>query len=302
MVTRTDIRISKESDVTIHDQLVAEITFLIATGAWKPGKALPSVRDMARRLEIHHNTVSQAYQELESGDLLLRRPGSRMVVRTPGELAPPIGVKDLDDLINATLDAAEATGYSLEQLRQRVQERLMAQPPDRVLVVDEERGMRHLLREEIREELPFPVETCPQDDVSLRSELTMGTLVVGPPGAISKIASLVPKDRPAIPITFSSASKQVKMVRELREPSTIAVVSISEMFLRTARGLLAPVVGQRHTLREYLLPRESPGTLDAADLVICDMIAARRVEARRVVPYRMVSPECLKLLASAMKA
>ncbi len=58
MLARTDIRIARESDVTIHDQLVAEITFLIATGEWKPGEALPSVRDLARRLKIHHNTVS----------------------------------------------------------------------------------------------------------------------------------------------------------------------------------------------------------------------------------------------------
>lgn len=301
MVARLNIRISKESDVTIHDQLAAEITFLIATGELKPGEALPSVRDMARRLKIHHNTVSQVYQDLAAGDLLLRRRGSRMVVRTPGEVAPPPRVKDLDDLINATVRAALENGYSLQQLRLRVQERLMAQPPDRILVVSIEHGMRHLLREELREELPFLVEACSLDDLSLHPELTMGTLVVGTPGAISKIASLVPKDRPCIPITFSSASKQAKMVRELREPSIIAVVSISEMVLRTARGVLAPLVGQQHTIREYLFPEQSPGNLRAADLVICDIIARRRVQARKLVPYRLISPACLEQLSRAME-
>lgn len=92
------------------------------------------------------------------------------------------------------------------------------------------------------------------------------------------------------------------MVRQLLEPSISAVVSISEFVLQTARGVLAPEVGQRHTLQEYLIPQVNAGKLDAADLVICDMTAARRVEARNVVPYRLVSPACLKLLASTMKS
>ena len=302
MAARLDIRVSKESDVTIHQQLKGEITFLAATGQLKPGEALPSVRDLARRLKIHHNTVSQVYQELEAHNLLLRRPGSLMVVRSPGQVASAPRSKDLDELINATVRAAQENGYSIQQLRQRVRERLMAEPPDHLLVVSGDRGIRHLLREEIRERLLFPVETCSPDDLSFRHELMMGTLVVGPAVAISKIAALVPKDRPAIPITFSSGSEQLEMVRQLREPSTIAVVSISEFVLETARGVLAPVVGQRHTLREYLLPHQNPGSLGATDLVICDMIAARRVEARKKVEYRLISPACLEQVESAMES
>ena len=38
MAARLDIRVSKESDVTIHQQLKGEITFLAATGQLKPGE------------------------------------------------------------------------------------------------------------------------------------------------------------------------------------------------------------------------------------------------------------------------
>ena len=47
-----------------------------------------------------------------------------------------------------------------------------------------------------------------------------------------------------------------------------------------------------HTLQECLLPQGEARRLDAADLVICDRIAVRRVKARKVVQYRMVSPAC----------
>ena len=160
MAARLEIRINRASDVTIHEQLTGELTFLIATGQLKPGKVLPSVRDLARRLKIHHNTVSQVYRELEAHNLLLRRRGSPMVVRSPGEVAPPTPVKDLDDLINATVRAAQESGYSLQQLRAKVRERLMAEPPDHLLVISSDRGIRHLLRQELREALPFAVETC----------------------------------------------------------------------------------------------------------------------------------------------
>jgi hypothetical protein len=42
---------------------------------------------------------------------------------------------DLDDIINSAIELAQNNGYPLQQLRDRVQERLLARVPDRVLVV-----------------------------------------------------------------------------------------------------------------------------------------------------------------------
>ena len=59
-----DLRISKESELPLRQQLAEQIVFQIAMGKLRPGQALPSVRELARRLKIHHNTVSEAYQDL----------------------------------------------------------------------------------------------------------------------------------------------------------------------------------------------------------------------------------------------
>lgn len=295
------IRISKESEVPIYEQLAEEITFWIATGELKPGEVLPSVKAMARRLKIHYNTVSRAYQQLASRKLVIRRPGSRIVVRPPGEMEKPPEVKDLDDLINETVQAARKHGYTFQQLRQRVEERLMAQPPDHILVVDADSGMRLLIQEELKRELPFLVESCETDELPLNHKLATGALVVGAPGAIAKVTSKLPKDHPVMSITFSPADEFVEMIREFDRPSMIALVSISELFLRTARGLLAPVVGSHHTMREYFLPSESPRSLRAADLVISDSIACRRVKSKKLMCYRVVSSTCLEQLSGALE-
>lgn len=296
-----DIRISRDSEVPIYEQLVEEITFSIATGELKPGDGLPSVKAMARRLKIHHNTVSRAYQELVRRTLLVRRRGSRMVVRSPGELERPPKVKDLDDLIHEAVQTARKHGYTFQQLRQRVQERLSAEPPDHVLVVSADSGMAHLIQEELKRETPFLVESCNMPELLANHGLATGALLVGPPGAIAKATSVLPKDHPSMPITFSPADEIVQVIRNFAQPSMIAVVSISELFLHTARGVLAPVVGSRHGLREYLLPSESPGDLGVYDLVISDSIAARRVKSEKLATYRVVSRASLEELSQAIK-
>jgi len=50
------ICIDKKSEVPVRQQLADQIIFSIATEKLKPGEALPSVRELARRLKLHRNT------------------------------------------------------------------------------------------------------------------------------------------------------------------------------------------------------------------------------------------------------
>ena len=300
-----DIRVSKESEVPIHEQVAAQIVFLIGTGQWKPGQALPSVRELARRLRIHRNTVSRAYQDLVLQKLVAGHRGVRLVVSSPEEPQSLPDVKDLDELINETIQAAWKHGYTLQQLRQRVRERMLVQPPDHILVLSADAGMRVLYRMELQESLDYAVESCSPKELAESPELAIGALVLSAPGVVRDVVAALPKDRSPIPITYSSADQQVEMVRSLERASMIALVSISEYFLQTARGVLAPVVGERHSMREYLLTAEDgPDSLGAADLVICDSIAHRVVRARtkkeKVVPYRLIGQQCIEHISSIM--
>ena len=297
-----DIHITKKSEVSVRDQLAEQLAFLMGTGRLKPGQTMPSVRALARELKIHHNTVSQVYQDLVDRTMLVRRRGSRMTVRPLEEATNTPRVKDLDDLINATIRAAQDHGYTLEQLRRRVHERLLAQPPDHILIVEEYPGLRQLLREEIKEKLKMPLEVCSPIDLSLKPSLAIGALVVCHEGERRNLVQLLPKDQAIFTLTFSTANEIVETVRSLREPSIIAVVSVSQLVLKTARGLLASAVGRRHTMREYLWPNDSPRNLRAADIVLCDSITRRHVKAAHVVHYHLVSSTSLRDLFHAVKS
>jgi hypothetical protein len=207
---------------------------------------------------------------------------------------------DLDDVINSAIQLAQQHGYSLQQLRERVQERLLAQRPDHILIVSDESGFRELLRVEVAEQVKCPVATCSTSEIAVNRALAVGALVVAAHGRIHECEAFLPKDRSPHPIKFNDAEREVRLVRMLRNPSAIAVVSISEFFLRTARGVFAPALGRRHTLREYLLPTEKPESLEAYSLVFCDSITRRQVKSNNLVHYRLVSSESLKHLANAI--
>jgi len=297
-----EIRIDKLSEVPVRQQLAEQIIFLIATEKLKPGEVLPSVREFARRIKVHRNTVSQAYRDLKRRKWLVARRGSRVVVRARDPQTRSMDACDLDDLINATIRIAREHGYSLQMLRERVRERLLAQAPDRVLVVEEEQGLRSLLEEEIRALHYWAVEGCTLGDLATDPGLVIGALPVAASYAIESLEPLVPKRTPPIPLAFGAAADQLALIRNLRHASMVAVVSVSEVFLKTARSLLAPAIGERHTLCEFRFPLNDPSTLRAFDVLFTDSIASCQLKHPRLVPYRLIQPASLNYLVSAMKS
>jgi GntR family transcriptional regulator len=298
-----DIRISKESDVPLRQQIAAQIEYQVAIGKLKPGDPLPSVRALGRQLRIHHNTVSQAYQDVTALRLLSRKHGSRLVVRTPEERAMA-SHPDLDDLINQTIRIARRHGYTIQELSLRVRERLAEEPPDHILVPSIDPGMARLLKAEVENAVKCRVKTCSPEELIASPELALGALVISPPGALPVIAEALPKDRPAITVLYSSAEAHFEVVRKLTRPSVVAVLSISEHVLEIACGVLGPMLGTRHTLIDCLFTDQKTPRIPAADLLFCDAITFPRLRAhsrtKNIIPYNLISPECLDQIAAAM--
>ncbi len=297
-----EIRINRGCGIPVREQLAQQIVYLIATEKLKPGTSLPSVRELARRLKIHHNTVSEAYQELVRRTWLVHRRGSRLVVRKQEPESAAGTVAALDDLINQTIDAARRCGYSLQQLRTRVRERLMAEPPDHILVVEAEPGLRSILQEEIRAAGRWPVEGCSPAELAHNPGRAVGALVAVPHFATGEVRVNSSKQFPIVPLAFSGAEEQLALVRKRRDPCVIAVVSVSEAFLRAARALLAPALGDRHSLVEHLAPLADPDALRAADLVFCDTLAYRQVSSKHRVLYRLMDRQSVDYLTTAMES
>ena len=301
-ITSVEIRIDKESEISFRQQLAEQIIFAIATGKLKAGQALPSVRELARRLKIHHNTVSQAYKDLVRRAWVTGRRGSRVIVRAPEEGPERAQGYDVDDLINATIRAARRQGCSLQELREQVRMRLLAEPPDHILIVEEEAGLRRLLQEEIRGQLGQNTASCSIADLAAHPGLAIGALVVAGQYAIVEVDRLVSKSVPAVALAFNAADEHLQLLRKLDQPSIVAVVSVSAAFLQTARSLLAPALGRRHVMRDLCFPLDDPKALKAVDMVFADSIAHAHVRHSKLLEYRLIESTSLEYLRTAMKS
>jgi GntR family transcriptional regulator len=306
------ISLSKESEVPLQQQLAEQIVFLITTGRLRTAEQLPSVRALARRLKIHHNTVSKAYRDLVRRGWLRGQHGGRLSIGAQADSQRAAAYTNLDELISQSIQRAREMGYSLQALRGKVLERLFAAPPDHVLVVEDEVGLRQIIAAEIFSRLGIRVETCSLEQFAKTPEIVVGAQLVAPDYAVDLMRSLLPHDRPCIPLTFSGADEHVAAIRNLGEPSVIGVISVSEALLKTARSLLASALGQRHALREFRLPKMSnvaagsPSSppnivLPGVDVAFCDSVAMPLVRFPHKIHYRLIAPECFEEIISAFE-
>lgn len=292
------ISLTKNSDVPLRQQLAEQIVFLITTGELRTGEEMPSVRALARRIHVHHNTVSVAYQELVRRGWLIRRRGSRLIIGAPrDEQKEP---SSLDDLINDSIRRAREMGYSLQALQRRVRERLFAEPADHILVVEEEYGLREILQKEVADRLSWPTEGCSWQQLRSEPGMVIGAQVLAPAHIADAMKQLVPAQRPAVPIAYSRADQHLETIRALKQPSIIAVASISESLLKTARSLLAPAIGKRHVYREILLALGESAIANDADLVFSDSVVMSLVACRRTIRYQLIPDSGMEDLAAAL--
>jgi DNA-binding transcriptional regulator YhcF (GntR family) len=160
------IHINKDSDVPVSEQLAAQLVYLIGSGQIGAGEALPSVRSLALRLNLHRNTVSEAFHDSTLAVLVEKARGKRCRVREDqGQPA----ASEIDGLIDATLRAARKAGYTQRQVHDRLRDRLATAPPDHLLIVSEDTGLRVLMALELRRRFHCPVDGCSPDVPSQES-------------------------------------------------------------------------------------------------------------------------------------
>jgi len=126
-----EFSIHPSSGVPIYRQLIDQVQSLVAGGRLKPGDALPSVRELAGRLEVNPMTVSKAYSRLEADGALDRLRGRGMVVAdTPGPPDTPVADRkdEIRPLVRAAVLRARQLNLTDAQLR-RVLDDLIKEHP-----------------------------------------------------------------------------------------------------------------------------------------------------------------------------
>jgi len=287
------ISLNRDREVALHEQIAEQIVFQITTGTLRTGEGMPSVRALAQRLDIHHNTVSKAYALLVQRKWLSRRRGARLHV----DASIARQSNDLDSLIDNAIQQARAIGFSIKELEERVIERLSMAAPRYVLVVEEEGGLRKIIEKELRQSLNSRVEICPPGALRRRPDLATDAIVVGAKNIVGSFDGDKFKARLWAPLILNSADQHLDAIRLMKDPGTVAVASYSPAFLKTARGLIKGMLGERHSYREFLFPMRDKMDFRAMDLVFCDSLAVEQLKCRNKRLYQLVAPEFIAMLS-----
>ena len=258
---------------------------------------MPSSRELAQRYGIHRNTAGNAYKILKERGWVDSRLGAKMVVADLSKAERSSRIEGLDELIDDFISTARRRGHTAQQLRLRVQDRLLQEPPEQVLVVSADAGLRQILDDELERSLTCPIQTCSPDELVANPGLAVGAVVVCAPGSVRWIRNALPELNPLLTLKLSSADDIVQKISALKKSSVIAVVSVSPIFVETARAVFAPVVGTRHELIDMAFREDNPPSLGAVDLAVCDALAHRTLKSRGVLYYQLASPAFVETLA-----
>ena len=284
--------ISKNSEVPIREQLVTQIVLGIVSNDLKVAERLPSTRDLARRYDIHANTVSSAYRELARRGWVEFRKGSGVYVRAQDDetIANEIA---LDQVIARFFKNLREEGYSLGEIQTCVQRSFSMQRPDHFLLLEPDPELREILMAEIATATKVNVKGAGPADLE-------GVCVGAAPLVLyGHMEAFADRIQPKTDVLVLHSASVVERMRGQTRPSSdslVAIVSRWPEFLRWARTMLvaAGLDADALSFRDARERNWEKGLRSAA-FVITDSLMAPRIPAGcEVKVFRVLAESSLK--------
>ncbi len=113
-----NIIISNSSDKPIYDQIVEQIKNMIINGDLKEAEMLPSIRNLAKEIQISVITTKRAYEELEREGYIVSVPGKGSFVSAQNkELLKEARIRIVEEKLSEAVSAAKTIDISMEELQ-----------------------------------------------------------------------------------------------------------------------------------------------------------------------------------------
>jgi DNA-binding transcriptional regulator YhcF (GntR family) len=286
---------ARGSEVSIREQLVTQVVLGILSDDLAPGQRLPSTRELARRFQVHPNTISAGYRQLERDRWVQFRRGSGVYVRASKPETPPTPALALDQMIARLFRSARKLGVTLPVLRSRLRQWLELQPPDHFLLIEPDEELRRILAAEIARAVTFPVESCAPQDCPKAPE---GGMPVVLPNRVATAQQLLPPGTELITLQIRSVPTSLAGYLPAPSGALVGVASRWPEFLKVARALLTAVGFHPDSLvlRDAREPNWQRGLKQTA-AVVCDLLTAADLPPGcRAIPFPLLSESSIEEL------
>jgi GntR family transcriptional regulator len=287
--------LNRTGEISLRVQLVTQVVLAILCKELAPGQRLPSTRDLARRFQIHANTASAAYRELERDGWLEFRHGSGVYVRAHQPAAPlskQIAAEFVvDRLIGELVAKARKQGAAEPLIGARLRRWLALEPPSRWLVIEPDPELRRIVMHEMSQALAMPIAGCGFDECGAAETLT-GTMPVVLPSKAAAVRKLLPAgvELTTLQVHPVAPELQTYLQRYLPEHGNdlIGIASRWSEFQRIGKTMLvaAGLSPESLLVRDPTKPGWKRG-LEATNGVVCDSVTALELPAP-LFPMRFI--------------
>jgi DNA-binding transcriptional regulator YhcF (GntR family) len=296
--------LSRDKSIPVREQLVAQLLYGILSRRIAPGERLPSVRDLARRLDVHPNTVSAAYHDLSARGWVHQKHGSGVFV---SDLEMPERPSGPEGLVREWIEDGLQHGFTIDALEAamaRVVREFRAQSsPRNFLVVHLDRELARVLAAEIEETVACPVSSADFDRAA--KELASDTCVLVTAACATQAVKQLQPTHCRV-IRLRSMEDAIAGQHPPTSGLLIAVVSRSKSILQWSATLLASLgfPGMDILERNPQDPGWQEG-LAACDIVAADIRSARELP-ETIIPtiFRIIADDFLaelRVLVTAQK-
>lgn len=111
------IILNEDSSLPIYEQIIKAIKEALVKGTIVPGDMLPSIRSLAKDLQISVITTKRAYEELEKEGLIYSVPGKGFYIKeTNSDFLKEQQIKELETQLEQWLSDAAALGLSRAEI------------------------------------------------------------------------------------------------------------------------------------------------------------------------------------------
>lgn len=116
-----NIIISNSSSQPIYEQIASQVKTHIINGVLQPGEVLPSIRNLAKELQISVITTKRAYEELEKEGFVETVGGKGTFVSGQNsEFIREKRLKELEEKITEVVQEGKALNISAVELKEMI--------------------------------------------------------------------------------------------------------------------------------------------------------------------------------------
>jgi len=247
---KLDWKIDRELPVSITEQLRGQIIYAISFGTLLPGDPLPSVRELARTLQVSPVTISKVYQQLTAESLLVTKPYIGVFVNELGlndfKHHNKVAQVNLKQIVENAVRQARLMGYSHEEIHEvflAVEEQSKTREMRKRIVMvgnyqsateSYAKDISRILEDLNIEVIPVTLTELGQDFEKWKDLLKKASLVVALPQRLRKTRALIEPDYcRVIAIAYELSPLTIHKLSAIQPHQRVGIVSTLADFVQT---------------------------------------------------------------------